>query len=105
MAPSQGLLSSTVIDYVQNDCATPSRGSSHYTASRLPELDRGSIISASRDALARRVDSGSLQLVNEPQSQDAIEHSEFKLPKLSSLFIIIGGNALFQASCVYPFNL
>jgi len=93
---SPRLLPSTVIDYVQTDSGTPGTESSHYPTSRLSQL--GGIISASRDALARRVDSGSLQLtnVNEPQAQDAIERSEFKLPNLSSLFIIIGGNALFQ---------
>ena len=83
-----------VINYVQNDSATPSKESS-----RLSEL--GGIISASKDALARRVDSGSLQLApNTPQVQDEIENSEFKLPNLSSLFVIIGGNALFQVNSV-----
>lgn len=95
------LLPSKVINYVQNDSATPSKESSHYAASRLSEL--GGIISASKDALARRVDSGSsLQLPpNKPQVQDEIENSEFKLPNLSSLFVIIGGNALFQVNSVY----
>jgi hypothetical protein len=84
-----------VINYVQNDSATPSKESS-----RLSEL--GGIISASKDALARRVDSGSLQLPpNTPQVQDEIENSEFKLPNLSSLFVIICGNALFQVNSVY----
>ena len=91
MAPPS-LLPSTVIDYIQNGSATPSKESSHCAASRLSEL--GGIISTSRDTLARHVDTGSLQLTNdEPQAQDA---SEFKLPSLSSLCIIIGGNALAQ---------
>lgn len=85
------LLPSTVIDYVQKDSATKGKESPHSAPSRLSEL--GGIISASRDVLARHVDSGSLQLADEPQAH---ENSEFKLPNLRSLFIIIGGNALSQ---------
>ena len=87
--PSSHSLPSTVIDYVQNGSATQ-----HYAASSLSGL--GGIIFASRDTLARHVDPDSLQLANQTQAQDAIERSEFKLPNMSSLFIVLGGNALSQ---------
>ncbi|KAF8816715.1 MFS general substrate transporter [Phlegmacium glaucopus] len=84
------------IYYVRNGSATPSKESSHYATSRLSEPGG---ISSDSDPLTHRAESGSrLRLANETQGQDAIERSEFKLPNLSSLFIIIGGNALSQLS-------
>ena len=99
---SRFLPASRVIDYIQHGYATPSRESLHYAASSLSEL--GDIISARRDTFARRVDFAGpsrLQLTSETQAQDEIERSEFKLPDMGSLCIIIGVNALSQVISVY----
>jgi hypothetical protein len=90
---SRFLPASRVIDYIRHGYATPSR-----------ESLLGDIISARRDTFARRVDFASpsrLQLTNETQAQDEIERSEFKLPDMGSLCIIIGVNVLSQVISIY----
>ena len=83
-----------------SDHATPtsSMESLLYATSELDD-----IISAKRDTFARRVDFGPsrLQSTNKTQAQDEIERSEFKLPNMGSLSIIIGVNALSQVISVY----
>jgi hypothetical protein len=85
MAPST-VLPSTVIDYAnRNFNQIPTAKESTYT-SKLSE-----IIGSSKQVFTRRVESTDEEVSVE-------ENPEFKLPSLRSLFIIIGGNALFQVN-------
>ena len=88
MAPS-AVLPSTVIDYASRSTHSfnqiPSAKESTYT-SKLSE-----IADSSKQVFTRRVES-----TDEDASVE--ENLEFKLPSLRSLFIIIGGNALFQVN-------
>ncbi|KDR68701.1 hypothetical protein GALMADRAFT_256505 [Galerina marginata CBS 339.88] len=79
---SSSILPPTVLDYTDNIHKEPNY------ISKLAEI--GGIVSSSRDAFIRRVESS--------QEEENFESREFKLPSKRSLFIIIGGNALFQAS-------
>lgn len=82
---SSSLLPSTVIDYVQDE--SKDKASSTYI-SRLSEI--GGIVSSSREVFIRRVES------SQQEEEETHENPEFKLPNGRSLFVIIGGNALFQ---------
>jgi len=85
MVPST-MLPSTVMDYANRSAHSvnqvPIAKESIYT-SKLSE-----IVGSSQHVLTQRVES-----TEEVSSE---ENPEFKLPSLRSLFIIIGGNALFQ---------
>ncbi|KAF8972579.1 major facilitator superfamily domain-containing protein [Flammula alnicola] len=87
---SSSLLPSTVIDYADRARHEPAKSTKQSTSyiSKLSEI--GGIVSSSRDAFVRRVDSSN--------EEETVENPEFKLPSWSSLFVIIGGNALFQFS-------
>ncbi|KIM39119.1 hypothetical protein M413DRAFT_75216 [Hebeloma cylindrosporum] len=87
MAPST-VLPSTVIDYANRSAhhfQIPTAKESTYT-SKFSE-----IVGASKHVFTRRVEPADEEVSVE-------ENPEFKLPSRRSLFIIIGGNALFQFS-------
>ncbi|KAJ3504443.1 hypothetical protein NLJ89_g7929 [Agrocybe chaxingu] len=92
MMASTSLPITTAIDYAErvhqahsDASSSKSKKESSYV-SKISEIT--GIVSATREAFIRRVD-----------SEDSIpENSELKLPSRRSLFIVIGGNALFQLS-------
>lgn len=86
---SSSILPSTVVDYVdhpQHDAVTKARKETIFV-SKLSQI--GGIISSRREAFIRPVDSDLAE-------EDTSGNPEFKLPSFRSLFVIIGGNALFQ---------
>ncbi|PPQ78813.1 hypothetical protein CVT25_010682 [Psilocybe cyanescens] len=83
---SSGILPATVIDYT--DRIHASKESTYI--SKLSEI--GGIVATSRDVFVRRVDS------SRDEDIDTFQNPELKLPSLRSLFVIIGGNAVFQLS-------
>lgn len=83
---SSGILPATVIDYT--DRIHASKESTYI--SKLSEI--GGIVATSRDVFVRRVDS------SRDEDIDTFQNPELKLPSLRSLFVIIGGNAVFQVS-------
>ncbi|KAF9554775.1 membrane transporter [Agrocybe pediades] len=72
-----------------HDDSTPQDSS--YSLSKLSEITR--VISSSKEAFARTGVS-----VTEAQEEVVTDDPEFKLPSKSSLFVVIGGNAIFQLS-------
>jgi len=88
------MLPSTVMDYANRSTHSvdqaPIVKESIYT-SKLSE-----IVGSSQHVLTRRVES---------TEEEFSENLEFKLPSLRSLFIIIGGNALFQVhNWLHPYK-
>ena len=81
------MLPSTVIDYATQSTDTFTQ--IPITKQSTSTFKLSEIIGSSTQALTRRVES-----TDEDVSVE--ENPEFKLPSLRSLFIIIGGNALFQ---------
>ncbi|KAH9487241.1 hypothetical protein JR316_0001310 [Psilocybe cubensis] len=82
---SSSILPATVLDYSEQ---IHSKESNYI--SKLSEI--GGIVTTSREAFVRRVDPTASDDI------DALQNPEFKLPSWRSLFIIIGGNAVFQLS-------
>jgi len=91
MAPST-VLPSTVIDYANGSTRTfeqipTAKGST--STFKLPE-----IFGSTQRLFTRRVESTD-------EVAPVEENLEFKLPSLRSLFVVIGGNALFQVNEPY----
>ncbi|KAF8149959.1 major facilitator superfamily domain-containing protein [Crassisporium funariophilum] len=85
---SSSLLPSTVLDYALGD---PLKRSSKESQDPTYASRVSTVVSASREAIIGLVDHSNGDTAE-------VEDSEFKLPSRSSLFVIIGGNALFQFS-------
>ncbi|KAJ3493812.1 hypothetical protein NLJ89_g10933 [Agrocybe chaxingu] len=88
---SASLPITTAIEYADrvhqsHDDASSSKSKEFSYASKISEIT--GIVSATREAFVQRGDSEEL----------VTDNSEFKLPSRRSLFIIIGGNALFRLS-------
>ncbi|PPQ97042.1 hypothetical protein CVT26_001300 [Gymnopilus dilepis] len=84
---SPAVLPTTVIDYV--DRTEDERKDSSTYISKLSEIG-GIVSSSSREVFIRRVNS------SQQGEEETDENPEFRLPSGKSLFVIIGGNALFQ---------
>ncbi|KAF9042118.1 major facilitator superfamily domain-containing protein [Panaeolus papilionaceus] len=86
------ILPSTFIDYASRSHEEKGDGEAA-SSSKLGD-SLGGLVTASKTAFVRQVDSS-----NGEADSLVHENPEFKLPSWRSLFVIIGGNALFQVCC------
>jgi hypothetical protein len=103
MAPSN-ILAPTIIDYTSHvhssfgdlvRSTSKEHSSANGFASKLSDV--GGVVSSTTETFVRRVDP-----YNEEESPTI--NQEYKLPSRRSMFIIIGGNALFQVRSGFMFH-
>lgn len=95
---SSTTLPSTVVDYVSRSQSRTSAVDASIDQRKRSKISLfNDVVSSSKEAIVRVVNS------SEPPEQAPSANPEFKLPSYKSLFIMIGGNAIFQVRsfCMY----